>query len=204
MNNNIEFVYFDIGGVFIDWRPGLEKIAQELDIPIKAVHDLFPQYAQKIDLGIKTWDDFGQALIQEYNLQTKFTKPPLHLFVDAFNIITETHQLAKDLQGKFQLGLLSDVDVKVFKRTFSQGKIPQIPYQAVILSSQVGFVKPQPEIYKYALKKAKVVPEKILFIDDKPDNIEVAKAFGWQGYVFNTDQPQKSVKEIKQLLLSLV
>ena len=53
-----------------------------------------------------------------------------------------------------------------------------------ILSHEVGFKKPAVEIFQRAIEWALVEPEKILFIDDMKEHVEVAIALGMQGIHF--------------------
>ena len=55
-----------------------------------------------------------------------------------------------------------------------------------VWSCQLGVVKPDPAIYRYALDKLAVQPQEALFIDDKLANIESARAVGMQAIEFST------------------
>ena len=53
-----------------------------------------------------------------------------------------------------------------------------------IISSEVHFIKPEPEIYHALLDTYRLVPEECVFADDKPENIAAAQALGIHGIVF--------------------
>ena len=59
-------------------------------------------------------------------------------------------------------------------------------FDVLVWSCQVGVVKPDPAIYRYALKQLQTQPEETLFIDDKLLNIEAAQALGMQAIEFST------------------
>jgi HAD superfamily hydrolase (TIGR01509 family) len=67
-----------------------------------------------------------------------------------------------------------------------------------ILSYEVGFKKPAIEIFQTAIAWASVEPQKILFIDDLKNHIEVAIALGMQGIHFASAEQLK-----KELMLHL-
>jgi len=46
------------------------------------------------------------------------------------------------------------------------GDIPNLHYDAVIDSSEIGAIKPEPHIYEAAQAQADCPPEEILLIDD--------------------------------------
>jgi len=75
------------------------------------------------------------------------------------------------------------------------------PFSIVIKSCDVGFLKPEREIYQLAQERVKASPHQILFVDDKEENIETAISLGWWGVVFDEDNPQKSIQKIKKSLI---
>lgn len=53
-----------------------------------------------------------------------------------------------------------------------------------VVSSAVKLAKPEPAIYKLLLSKYNLKPEECVFIDDRKDNVDAAKALGINGIVF--------------------
>ena len=51
----------------------------------------------------------------------------------------------------------------------------------MILSGEVGVRKPDPEIYLLAAERIGLAPEKCVFVDDIPVNVEGARALGMAG-----------------------
>ncbi|MFI6595129.1 HAD family hydrolase [Nonomuraea sp. NPDC050536] len=52
---------------------------------------------------------------------------------------------------------------------------------AVVSSARVGVAKPDPRIYEIAAEQAGVPPERCLFVDDRLENVEGARALGMIG-----------------------
>ena len=52
------------------------------------------------------------------------------------------------------------------------------------ISGELGLVKPDPAIYARVEAETGVDPKGLLFIDDRPANIEAASARGWQTHLF--------------------
>ncbi|MCA9369346.1 HAD-IA family hydrolase, partial [Candidatus Woesebacteria bacterium] len=75
-----------------------------------------------------------------------------------------------------------------------------INWDAHTHSCDIGFVKPEIEIYQIATEKAKTNPEEILFIDDNNNFIEGAKKIGWQTFLFDEENPRDSVFQLRTLL----
>ena len=59
-------------------------------------------------------------------------------------------------------------------------------FDALVWSYQLRMVKPDAAIYRHTLKALGTRAEETLFIDDRPANIEGARAVGMQGIVFST------------------
>lgn len=59
-------------------------------------------------------------------------------------------------------------------------------FDALIWSYQLGVAKPDPAIYRHALKQLGVAAGEALFIDDKPANVEAARALGMAALVYTT------------------
>jgi putative hydrolase of the HAD superfamily len=60
---------------------------------------------------------------------------------------------------------------------------------AVVLSCEVGYAKPDPRIYAIALHRVGADPTRALFIDDTPRHVDAARSLGMTGHVHtNTDE----------------
>ncbi len=61
-------------------------------------------------------------------------------------------------------------------------------FNPIITSFETGFVKPEKEIYKIALKRAGVKPNECLFIDDSQNNVVGAKELGMKAILFESSK----------------
>lgn len=77
---------------------------------------------------------------------------------------------------KYEFYLLTN-NYKKLSKTLKKYKVPNI-WQGVVNSADIGYVKPQPEFFIYALKVIKAVPEECIFIDDSRENVESAEKLG--------------------------
>lgn len=57
-------------------------------------------------------------------------------------------------------------------------------FEAVVLSGDLGIVKPSPEIYTYTLEKLDIKPAQAIFVDDRQANVDAATALGMRGLLF--------------------
>lgn len=58
-------------------------------------------------------------------------------------------------------------------------------FDLLVWSYQLHLAKPDPAIFRYALGKLNVAPAETLFIDDRTDNVDAARALGIQSLVFS-------------------
>jgi putative hydrolase of the HAD superfamily len=59
-------------------------------------------------------------------------------------------------------------------------------FDQVTFSCELGVIKPQPEIYRRAIEELQIAPAEALFVDDRPQNIEGARAVGLRVELFTT------------------
>jgi putative hydrolase of the HAD superfamily len=59
-------------------------------------------------------------------------------------------------------------------------------FDHVTFSFELNVVKPQRAIYEHAVRGLNVAPQNALFLDDRPENIEGARAAGLQAELFTT------------------
>ena len=58
-------------------------------------------------------------------------------------------------------------------------------FDHVVNTSEVVSIKPEPEIYFYALDLVGIEAKDAFFTDDRPENIEAAVNLGWRGHAFD-------------------
>jgi len=102
----------------------------------------------------------------------------------------------KKLKKNYRLLLLSNTDVMRF--AFIRKKFPEIMiFDEYILSFEVGLMKPDPQIYREALKRAKAEVEECVFIDDMKENVEAASKLGINGILM---EPKANLEAILRKL----
>ena len=60
-------------------------------------------------------------------------------------------------------------------------------FDGLVFSGQLGLVKPNKEIFLYALNKFDIEPETAMFIDDNINNINAADALGVKTFLFKNN-----------------
>ena len=199
--NNITFVYFDLGGVVIDHISSLGIIADHLAIERETLVTFFKKHANDLDRGNLSWDAFEEMIYKEYIAEKRLEKQLSAFFVDNFEMIEETHQLMHRISQKMNIGILSNVAEDVYELIQARKIIPNIEYHSIIVSAKIGSIKPEKEIFDFAIKEAGHKPNEVLFIDDSESNVMAARSFGWNAVQFDTNNPEKSVLLIEEEIL---
>jgi putative hydrolase of the HAD superfamily len=71
-------------------------------------------------------------------------------------------------------------------------------FDEMVISAEVGLVKPDPRIYQLAVDRLGVAPADAVFIDDFSRNVEGAQAVGLHAIHFRN--PQQARRELEDLL----
>ena len=92
-------------------------------------------------------------------------------------------------------GILSNIGFEL--ATAMENNFPWVAeFKYTIWSCREAIAKPDPEIFRRAQEKLQVVPQEILFIDDREENIRAAREFGFLGILFkDVDQLKRDLKE---------
>jgi len=111
----------------------------------------------------------------------------------------KTIQLINQLLcSNFCLGVLSninDLDIIQFGEHLDLDK-----FEYLFFSALLGVEKPNEKIYDIVLNKTNKLPNDILFIDDRVDNIEVAKKKGFRTCLATGREVDKIEKEIMNFI----
>lgn len=104
-------------------------------------------------------------------------------------------QLLTDAKAAgYKLYLLSNINSQFGEK---RGEIEILKYfDGVLLSSDVHFIKPEPEIYNCLIERYALKKEECLFIDDRQININGAEAVGISGYLFENAEKLREFLKI--------
>jgi putative hydrolase of the HAD superfamily len=72
-------------------------------------------------------------------------------------------------------------------------------FDRIVVSAEVGLIKPDPRIYRLALEALAVAPGEAVFVDDMPENIVGAEAVGMHGIRFVS--PDRAMSDVRALLV---
>lgn len=183
----LEALLLDLGNVFAFHDNALlfERLA-------RAFHTTPLGFKARLEAGL--WDEVNRGQLPGDLLRQRLVERLGHfvsqeeftaLWCSHFRIHHEMVRAVEPLVGRVKLVLLSNThDLHVAHLR------PQLPilerFDALVLSCEVGAVKPQPLIYARALEAAGCAPHAAAFFDDVPAYVQAASALGLHGRLYTT------------------
>lgn len=182
-----EAVIFDIGNVLIEWQPEVRydafvgpdrRAALFAAVDLHAMADAIDRgagFVETVEATAAAYPDFAAEL---------------HLWRDRW---TELAGPAIDHSVRL-LRALRRADVPVFALTnyghdsfaITAAHYPALTeFDRTYISSNMGATKPDARIYQMVEDDCGIAPERLLFTDDRAENVAAAEARGWQGHVFD-------------------
>lgn len=108
-------------------------------------------------------------------------------------------ELIRSLRPRYQVGMLSNVRArKSLDDRFGPGELDEL-FDVIVSSGDIGFEKPDPEIYTMTATKLGVNPEECLFVDDIPRFCTAAESVGMQSFLF-VDRNDESLIALTKLI----
>lgn len=101
------------------------------------------------------------------------------------------------LREGYKIGLLSNVASRDWVQDRFGEELDRY-FDEVIVSGEVGSIKPEPEIYYVAADKLGVKPEECVMIDDINRNVDGAISVGMKGILYHN--PSQVMDDLKTLL----
>lgn len=197
----LKAVIFDVGGVLIrtqNWA-GRQKWAARLGMEAMAFENFVfsGESGRQAQLGQKTNTEHWRWLGDYFGLTEPETKQMRRDFFsgDVMNLPLIEH-IQRLRRAGYRTGLLSNINDNA-RRLWSED-FPLIHhFDGVVISAEVGLMKPDPRIYHLAAQKVGVTPSAALFVDDFVENVATARAIGMQAIHFTN--PETAHQQIAAL-----
>jgi len=196
-------VVFDLGGVLIDWNPrhlyrklfagdeaAMEEFLATVCTPAwNVMQDAGRTFAEGAAL-LKARHPDRAALIDAYG--ARFGEMMAGEIAGSVAILEELHRRGVALYA------LSNWSRETFP--FAQERFAFLErFRGVVISGEVGHVKPEPGIYRHLLERFAIDPARAIFIDDVAGNAEAARPFGIHPIHFTS--PAALERELRDLRL---
>jgi 2-haloacid dehalogenase len=186
----VEAVIFDIGNVLIEWNPErvydarigeARRKALFAEVPLHAINDAVdrgahwqdtieaaaqahPNWAAEIRLWVEAWDEMAQPRIPRSIALLRALRArgvPVHALTN-FGVETFAH-------ARKTYEFLDEFDV-------------------AFVSGHLRLSKPDPAIYAVVEDRLGLPADRLLFTDDRAENIAVADGRGWRTHLFDAPE----------------
>ena len=175
-------ILFDLGGVIINWNDDwlYDEITSQLNQPFEKIKskynaNLCNLFESKINES-EFWDlVLGSDNIIDDKIISK-------TFLKKSSINYDFLNFAKSLKTNGQsIGILSNLTPET-STCIQKNLLEDFDYH--FYSNSIKLSKPNPEIYQYVCEQ--INSQKILFVDDKQENLDAAKVFGMETLLFTS------------------
>ncbi|MCG3866141.1 MULTISPECIES: HAD family phosphatase [unclassified Photobacterium] len=199
-NRSIKNIIFDVGNVLVRWSP-VEIVRLTFGdnvTPEPLAHRLF---------GSKTWMDLNKGLLTEQETKLQFQElhglseletDRLFYYIKQSQILLfdSVSLLKRAKSAGYKVYALTDNVNEIVAHLQSSYDFWQ-HFDGEIISSKVGLLKPQPEIYHALLSKYDLVATESVFLDDMLHNVQGAKSVGLLAIQFkDVAQCEKAFKTL--------
>ncbi len=185
---NYDTVIFDLGEVIVDLNghaviEGLKAISNKHDVNYKELIVSSP-LLQRYETGKIDGEAFREGMLSLLEMELSHAQ-----FDDIWNAMLGDIPLARlelmDGLGKnFQTMILSNTNAihelkfDVMVGDLVPGRKMKDFVHHAYYSHDIGYRKPDPDIYRFLINKHELDPSRTIFLDDRPENIESARGEG--------------------------
>lgn len=185
-NGQMKTVIFDLGRVLVDYEhqrtlEGLAAVSQASADELRTLTD--GEFGNQLGRG-----EIGAEDLHRFFQEKAGTTADFDAYVAAYAAGIQRNENA--LGYAVELTQRQGVQVGIISNTneahaiWLHANLPELKrFAHVILSNEVGLIKPDERIYQKALTALNATPAQALFVDDLAENIEAALALGIAGII---------------------
>lgn len=185
----IKNIIFDVGKVLVEWAP--EEAMRALGMEERTVQAVADATVRSSD-----WDETDRGMLSNEELLARFTarapqyEKEIRLFWDHIGMAIYQFDYVKDWMRRFRkkgyrMYILSNYGEWTYQNT-QEALSFLSDVDGAVFSYQVKQMKPEAEIYQTLLHKYALEASECVFLDDRAENIEGARAQGMAGIVFTS------------------
>lgn len=197
---SMRVVFFDFGGVILrtEYQSPREQLAGRFNMDYDEIDKVVfgTESARRASIGEISEEAHWMEVLKRFKLPAS----EMQAFMDAFfgGDVIDRHlvETIRSLRNKFHLGLISN-SWSGLRAFLTREKIIDL-FDTVIISAEVGVIKPEAQIFNIALKQAKVRASEAVLVDDVMANIEGCEKVGMKGVLFR--DPQEALGQLNQIL----
>jgi len=197
---SIRAVFFDFGGVIVrtEYQAPRQHLAERLGMEYEEIVKIVfesPSSAQA-SVGKISAEEHWAEVAKRLRRPESEAQTIKDEFFGGDIIDWELVNFIRSLRPRCFVGLISnawpDLRDYIVEQKFDDA------FDHMVISAEVGVVKPEARIYQIALEQAGASPSEAVFVDDFIENIEGCEDVGMHGVHFR--DPKQALEDLKQIL----
>ena len=197
----IHAIIWDIGGVIERTEDPMprQSVADRLGMDVLDLSHLFFGHTDnfRVQFGEITPEDHWENVRAQLGLSEREMVTVRQAFFAGDRIDMDLVSTIRELKQDYCTAVLSNYMAVLRDRINEEWDIGDA-FHHLIISAEVGMMKPHPEIYEFALEIIGFAPEETVFIDDFIENVEGAQDLSIHGILFTS--PAQVRTELSKLL----
>ena len=196
--SGVRCVFFDVNGVLVRFfQRAFTQISADTGASADSIEAMFWHYNDAICKGQMPTEEFNSILARRIGVETIDWGT---YYLENVEPITEMRDCVAWASEHYKIGLMTNIMPGLVQQMLERGLLPDLPYEAIIDSSEVGYIKPEAEIYEAAQNLVGCKPEEIMLIDDSRPNLMAAERLGWHVLWFDDYRPEEGAQHAKEAL----
>lgn len=147
----------------------------------------------RVDRGMMAYEDFVGWLADNADISQDDVRR--HIEGSAPNEVLFDY-IRDELKPSYKIGMLSNAGANWLGDMFEPWQVAL--FDEVVLSHEIGAVKPSGVMYETAATRLGVLPEEAVFIDDILRFVEGAKEYGMKAVHYK--EPGQAIRELREIL----
>ena len=194
----IRAVIFDYGGVVVqmmDETPR-QELADRLEIGLENLytHVFESESARQGSRGEISFAQHWDYVCEQLGVPEAEQAAILEAFLAADGVDQGLVAWMRELRKQYKIGLLSNAWDNLRGLLVERWQVAG-EFDDLVISAEVGMVKPDRRIYELAVQRLGVLPEEVAFFDDILENVQGAQAAGLQAYQYtDVEQARRDLK----------
>jgi putative hydrolase of the HAD superfamily len=197
----IKAVFWDVGGVLVrteDWEPR-EKLAHRLGFTRFELEGMVfgNESGQRAQRGEISKAELWEQVRRQLRLAPEELPAVQEQFFAGDRLDAILVDYISSLRPRFLTGIISNAN-RDFRRDLTELWEISSCFDDILLSAEVGVMKPAAQIFWMALARLSIQPQEAVFLDDFVENVAGAQAVGMRAIHFRT--PQQAIGQLEAIL----
>ncbi len=197
---SLRAVCVDFGGVLVrtEHEAPREHLAQRLGLDYEALYRLVfeSKSSRRASVGEISAEEHWNEVARHLGIPSSEIESVRSQFFAGDFVDHRLLGFLRSLRPSYKTALISNAWSDLREYITRQGFADV--FDAMVISAEVGVMKPDERIYRIALERLGVRPEEALFVDDFEVNVESARSLGMRGIHFRA--PEQALAELSRLL----